>query len=147
MNKKNKTGKRKVVELKRKEVNAVSGGYGHPPILKPGEVWITSNGRKLIAVPGGGFQTEDGKIIFFRTRLSVVRQLVNHYAITYKQLSNIIGIAYSHLIKLVNEKTANLPFNTIKKMSSLFNVSIRELQGNKKINFKKLPQKLKLKLC
>jgi transcriptional regulator with XRE-family HTH domain len=81
-------------------------------------------------------KTNEKSKIFSKT----LKRLINHHSISFNKLSEAIGIARPHLTGLATGKRSNPKLNTVDKISRFFKVSIAQLTGEQKIDFKTRPK-------
>jgi transcriptional regulator with XRE-family HTH domain len=77
----------------------------------------------------------------FRTNLKL---LIKYHDVGIRELGRSIDVAASHLTRLINGMRTNPGLSLLKKISEFFNISIAQLIGEQKIDFKKLPKKSNL---
>ena len=71
-----------------------------------------------------------------------LKLLIKHYNLSIRELGRIINFASPHLTRLINGMCGNPGLDLLKKLSSIFNITIAQLIGEQEIDFKKLPKKL-----
>lgn len=71
-----------------------------------------------------------------------LQNLIKHHSITHKKLAKIIGVARGYLTQLVNNTKSNPSAKILKKMAEVFQVSVSQLLGEQKIDFKNKSKEL-----
>jgi len=70
--------------------------------------------------------------------------LLKHHSISFRKLSRAIGITHPYLFRLSKGKHISPGFVTLEKITRFFQISIDQLIGEQKIDFKTRPKNLEL---
>jgi len=69
-----------------------------------------------------------------------LRLLLKHYSLSFRKLAKIIGVGYQYLFRLSKAQHASPGIASIEKIARVFKISVAQMIGEKKIDFKKLPK-------
>jgi transcriptional regulator with XRE-family HTH domain len=71
-----------------------------------------------------------------------LRKLLQHHSLSFRKFAKALGVTHPSLVRLSTSKNANPSVRTLEKLSDFFKISIAELLGEQKIDFKNRPKKL-----
>jgi transcriptional regulator with XRE-family HTH domain len=72
----------------------------------------------------------------------IIHKLLEHHSLSFRKFAKALGVTHPSLVRLSTNPNANPSMRTLKKLSGFFKISIAELLGEQKIDFKNRPKEL-----